>query len=261
MYKYAFSTAALYPLSSENALELIGGAGFRYAELMPQAFSDVTDDFALCALKTGVEVCSVHYPLTMFAMLYTAHPAMSADGRKFSRDLVTLCSRLGAAIIVIHPHNPPSPQHCKILEKPVIENMVYLADLCAEKNITLAMENNPKGPGSSGEALLKYIESFGGHTAIKPMVDTTEACEASQDPVEFIRIVKPMHIHLSDFKDSSKHLPAGQGDIDWDELIKTLGNYHGYYTLEPSYRYYLEDIENRLRDAYRFISRLVEENS
>ena len=259
MNRYAFSTAALYPLASEAALELIGKAGFGYAELMPQAFSDVGDDFAERALKTGVRVGSIHYPLAMFGMLYTSHPAMTEDGRIFSRKVVRLCRMLGAGILVVHPHVPSSPQYREILEEPVLKNLLYVADLCRENNITMAVENSPKGSGNTGDGLLGYINSLGSHPAIRPMVDTTEACEAFQDPAEFIKTVRPAHVHLSDHKGELKHLPAGQGSIDWDAVKDALvfTGYTGYYTLEPSYRYYLDDIENRLKDAFRFISSLI----
>lgn len=260
MKKYAFSTAALYPLSSDIALNLIGKAGFRYAELMPQAFSDVSDSFASRALKSGVKVVSIHYPLSMFAMLYTSHPDMSEDGRRFSRDLVNLCKILGVSILVVHPHVPPTAEYKTILEEPVIKNIAYVADLCHANNITLAMENSPKGSGNTGEGLLNYIASFRDHPAIRPMVDTTEACEACQDPAEFIRTVKPIHLHLSDYKEEKKHLPAGKGAIDWKSIKDAVEaiEYSGFYTLEPSYRFYLEDVENRLSEAYRFISALFE---
>lgn len=260
MDRYAFSTAALYPLKSDVALSLIKNAGFNHAELMPQAFSDVTDGFAVKALKTGIQVSSVHYPLAMFAMLYTSHPAMSEDGCRFGRDIVNLCKKLGAMVLVIHPHIPPAEKHKAVLEPPVLENMIYLADLCYKNGIKLAMENSLKGDGSTGEGLLKYISSFGGHPAIHPMVDTTEACEAFQDPAEFIRTVRPIHLHLSDHKGEDKHLPAGQGSINWKDVKKAIVQvgYEGYYTLEPSYRYYLEDTENRLGEAYHFIQSLID---
>jgi sugar phosphate isomerase/epimerase len=260
MSRYAFSTAALYPLESDVALGLIKKAGFKYAELMPQAFSDITDEFADKALDTGVQVSSVHYPLAMFALLYTSHPAMSEDGYRFGSDIVRLCTKLGAGVLVIHPHIPPAEEHRAILEPPIIKNMVYLADLCYKNNIRLAMENSPKGDGKTGEALIKYISTFKGHPAIHPMVDTTEACEAYQDPAEFIKTVKPIHLHLSDYKDDKKHLPAGQGSIDWKALKSALSQvgYEGYYTLEPSYRYYINDTENRLKEAYDFIQNLIE---
>ena len=37
MSRYSFSTGALYPLESEDALRRIKNAGFDNAELMPQA--------------------------------------------------------------------------------------------------------------------------------------------------------------------------------------------------------------------------------
>lgn len=260
MNKYAFSTAALYPLESDTALGLIKNAGFKYAELMPQAFSDVTDEFAEKALKTGIQVSSVHYPLAMFAMLYTSHPAMSEDGHRLGRDIVKFCTKLGAKVLVIHPHIPPAEKYRNLLEPPIIKNIIYLADLCYENNINLAMENSPKGDGKTGEELIEYISIFKGHPAIHPMVDTTEACEANQDPAEFIKTVRPIHLHLSDYKDDMKHLPAGQGSINWNNIKSVLSQigYEGYYTLEPSYRYYIEDTENRLKEAYNFIQNLIE---
>ena len=38
--QYSFSTGALFPYESEDALAMIKAAGFDYAELMPQAISD-----------------------------------------------------------------------------------------------------------------------------------------------------------------------------------------------------------------------------
>lgn len=257
MEKYAFSTAALYPLDSEESLKLISKAGFKFAELMPQCFSDLTDEFASRALNTDVKVVSIHYPLAMFSLLYTSHPGMIQDGEKFNRDLINLGHKLGTEVIVIHPHIPADPRHYEILEKPIIKNIIDLADMCSEKGITLAMENSPKGDGGTAKGLLDYIDSLGKHPAIEPMVDTTEACEAFQDPSEFIRTVKPVHLHLSDYKGERKHLPAGEGDIKWKEIKDALYGYEGYYVLEPSYRYYLENTEKKLKEAYDFISNLI----
>jgi len=256
MKKYAFSTAALYPLDSAESLKMIGDAGFKYAELMPQCFSDVSDDFASRALDTGVRVSSIHYPLAMFAMLYTSHPGMSRDGCEFGRRLVRMAEKLGTEVIVIHPHIPGDPKNKERLEQPVIDNIKYLADICLDKGITLGMENSPKGPARTATEMLAYIASFDGHPAIKPVVDTTEACEAFQDPGEFIKTVKPAHLHLSDHKGEVKHLPAGEGELDWNYIKSTLDGYTGYYTLEPSYRFYLEDTKDKLKKSYQFISEL-----
>ena len=92
-----------------------------------------------------------------------------------------------------------------------------------------------------------------GMPAMHPMVDTTEVCEGGEDPVRFIADLQetPCHLHLSDFANGTKHLPVGKGSLDWKQIFSVLGKrqYQGYYTLEPSYRYYLTDIKAKLASA------------
>ena len=252
--RFAFSTGALFPYDSADALRLVKEAGFDCAELMPQALSDASEEATKAFEKTGIRITSIHFPLVFFGMFYTAIPSMQADSRKFSRDLLTMGSRLGTKIMVVHPHEAPRMQgYFEKLEQPMIDNLRWLADECAEFGVTLAMENSPK-TCATAPMLRDYIAMLD-NANILPMVDTTEVCEAGGDPVEFLRALKPCHLHMSDFTASTKHLPAGQGDIDWKSVRSVLKgwNYAGMYTLEPTYRYYLEDVPARLRAAYRFL--------
>lgn len=256
--KYSFSTAALFPRSAAESLRLIAGAGFSHAELMPQCFSDARETFALEAEKSGVHVASVHYPLAMFSMLYNSGAGMIPEARSFGDELVRLCARLGAEVLVVHPHEPQKDEALRArLEEPIRENLRRLADACGAAGLTLAVENSPKGPGRTPEGLLAYISSLAAGPVAKPMVDTTEACEADENPAEFIAAAKPVHLHLSDHAGEAKHIPAGEGDQDWVAIKKALGGYGGYYTLEPSYRYYLDDAERKLAKAFDFISGLI----
>jgi sugar phosphate isomerase/epimerase len=255
----SFSTAALYPRDSADSLSLIARAGFGCAELMPQCFADAGDAFAARAGGTGVRIGSVHYPLAMFGMLYNAHSGMCAEARGFGRRLVRLCTRLGASVLVIHPHDPPKdPASRGTLEAPIVDTIVDLAEACCAAGVTLAMENCPKGPGRDPASLLAYLAFFAGRARIFPMVDTTEAVEASVDPAVFIAAVHPVHVHLSDHAGEAKHLPAGEGSIDWTAVRRSLAGYRGLYTLEPSYRHYLVDPEPKLERALAFVARLAE---
>ena len=148
MNKYSFSTAALYPRSAAESLRLIRDAGFSHAELMPQCFSEARETFALDAEKCGIHVASVHYPLAMFSMLYNAGEGMTAEARSFGTGLVRLCSRLGAEVLVVHPHEPQKdPALRLLLEEPIRRNLQLLGEACEAAGLTLAIENNPKGPG------------------------------------------------------------------------------------------------------------------
>lgn len=262
--RYSFSTAALYPRTAAESLSLIARAGFLHAELMPQCFADASPSFAHDAARFKIHVASIHYPLAMFAMLYNANPGMIAEAKTFAQGLVALCAALGTEILVIHPHEVQTDTSLKqALEEPMRENILYLVHLCEQKNITVVVENNPKGVGRTPEGLREYIASLG-NASIKPMVDTTEACEAGFDPAEFIRKTHPAHVHLSDHRGEKKHIPAGEGYTDWRAVRNALNalqgyegqEFRGYYTLEPSYRYYLADPENGLAQAYDFVSGL-----
>ncbi len=256
--KYSFSTAALYPRSAAESLRLIAGAGFLHAELMPQCFADASESFALKAEWSKIHVASVHYPLAMFSMLYNASPGMISEEQEFGEGLVRLCVALGAEVLVIHPHDIQTEVQLKSsIEQPIRGNILHLAEQCDKAKIVLAVENSPKGAGRTAEGLLEYIESLG-DPSIKPMVDTTEACEAGLDPAEFILKVSPVHLHLSDHSGEKKHLPAGEGDTDWQAIKNALKikAYAGYYTLEPVYRYYLAEPEEKLALAYDFVSGL-----
>ena len=146
-------------LNSEDALAMIKNAGFDYAELMPQAISDASEAAAKKFEKTGIRLASIHYPLVMFGVLYTAHRTMREDGRKFSKDLLTMGQRLGCKVMVVHPHSPSYPGYEELLEKPVIDNLLWLADECAKHDILMAMENSPY-TCSTAEKLNAYVRSW-----------------------------------------------------------------------------------------------------
>lgn len=256
MKKYSFSTAALFPRTAEESLRLIRGAGFSYAELMPQCAADVGDGVVRAAEKHTIQIASVHYPLVFFSVLYNAGEGMVPEARAFGKKITEFCRRLGCSVLVVHPHEPVKDGALKSrLEDPIIGNLRSLAEECSRKGIVLAVENSPKGPGRTPEGLLAYVEELGeGRACVKPMVDTTEACEADVAPEEFIRKVSPVHMHLSDHAGEAKHLPAGEGASDWAAIREALSGYEGFRTLEPSYRFYLDEPERQLEAAYRFAS-------
>lgn len=258
--KYSFSTAALFPRTAAESLRLIAGAGFSHAELMPQCFAEADERFASQAEKCGIHVASIHYPLAMFSMLYNAGESMVGEARRFGDGIVRLCRALDTKVLVVHPHEPvKDPARAALLEAPIVANLKALGEACAAAGVTLAIENSPKGPGRSPAGLLAYVEALGAGPTSAPMVDTTEACEADEDPVDFIAKVRPCHTHLSDHAGEVKHIPAGEGEVDWPGVRDALrgGGYSGYYTLEPVYRHYLDAPEAALEKAFAFISSLI----
>ncbi len=142
----------------------------------------------------------------------------------------------------------------------MIDNLLWLADECEKHGVLLAMENSPK-TCATADQLLAYVARLG-HANIRPMVDTTEVREAGGEPAAFVAAVSPCHLHLSDYTGDTKHLPAGEGDTDFAAVARNLGGYEGFYTLEPAYRYYIENVEEKLRAGTRVfgkdVSRLID---
>ncbi len=256
MNRYSFSTAALFPLESDEALRRIARAGFAQAELMPQAVSDVSEDKTRLYEKSGARVVSIHLPLWFFPWFYTPHKTMMADGRAYAEKLLVMAKRLGTEVLVVHPHEKNRAGHEALLEAPIVDNLRWLAERCGQAGVTMALENNPKSCATA-EQLLAYAEALGS-PFVKPMVDVTEVCEAGGDPVRFLRAFTPCHLHLSDYAGASRHLPPGEGDIDWQGVKNALAGFTGVYTLEPSYRYYLDDVDEKLARARDFITGLLE---
>lgn len=258
--RISFSTGALYHLDTIEAMKSLKKAGFQNAELMPQCFDDLSLDKAKEYRKIGIRIASVHYPLAFFSMLYTAHPKMSEEGKELGKKIVEFAKESGTEIIVVHTTDETVGLVHEIIEKRKLDNMAYFFSLCQDNGLKIAMENHPTGSGNSPETLDQYSDAFG-ISAMTPMVDTTEVIEGGGDPVAFIRGLRraPSHLHLSDFKDGKKHLPLGDGDVDWKEVIKAAQEkgFTGLYTLEPSYRYYLENLDFKLRESYLRLAALL----
>jgi sugar phosphate isomerase/epimerase len=255
--RVSFSTAALYPRGSEDSLALIARAGFTNAELMPQCMADTRPAFAR-STKGIVRVASIHYPLAFFSMFYNPHPGMVAEARAMNRDIVASAEIFGSEAIVIHAHSPGDPARRDTLEKPILDNMLDLAALAESKGVVVALENNPKTAAGSAENLLACVKALG-HPSIRPMVDVTESFEAGIDPVDFLAKVNPCHLHLSDYRAGEKHIPAGEGEMDWKGIASTIKAwcYKGLWTLEPMWKHYFDEPAAALAKAKAFAETLA----
>ena len=67
-----------------------------------------------------------------------------------------------------------------------------------------------------------------------------------------------IHIHASDHKDEAKHIPPNEGDLDWAKIISVLQEkgFSGFFTVEPSYRYFLEEPVEKMKAVLEFLMNL-----
>ncbi len=260
MDRYAFSTGALYTYETIDGLKHLKRAGFRNIELMPQCMADTSLERLDAIDKLGMHVSSIHFPLAYFALLYNANPEMRKEFKEYVGNLSVFLKKAGTHIMVIHTETPYKGEMWEKVGKPIRDNIRYLYEKMGESGVTLCMENHPEGVGQYPDTLDRYVESLD-MPDMKIIIDTTESLEGDVDPYFFIKNLAdvPAHLHLSDFADNTKHLPIGEGSIDWKALFALLRErgYSGYYTLEPRYKYYIENIDERLRKDYEYLSSLV----
>lgn len=249
--RISFSTAGLYPRTSIEALSLLNDTGYKEAELMPQCFYETTTDFAKETKKINIRVSSIHFPLVFFGMLYNGYSGMIPEAKKLSENIAEMGRIMDTEVVVIHPMIMlQSPYKVKFKET-ILNNLRYLCDACQKADIKVALENNPRG-GDSPQELKKAYDMIN-HENLVYMLDTTEAHESNQNPLDFIELTTPEHLHLSDFSNVSKHLPIGEGIIEWEKVFSMLKQkqYNGIYVIEPSYRFYDKDVEKKLKEVYK----------
>lgn len=258
--KVAFSTGALYLLETTDGLAHLKKAGFEHAELMPQCYSDLSLDTLKKIEEIGIHISSIHYPLAFFSLLYNANPGMMKESFAYSQMLAKFAKEAGTEFVVVHPEDEYEGLKKKLVGTKIRENLLYLCECLDKVGVTVAMENYPVGIGNNPTTLENYAKSVGAKN-MKVMVDTTEVIEGGGDPIDFISKLStaPCHLHMSDFADGTKHLPPGLGNIDWKKLIALLKErgYTGYYNLEPSYKFYMENLDACLKRDYEFIASLV----
>ncbi|MBR6348497.1 MAG: sugar phosphate isomerase/epimerase [Spirochaetales bacterium] len=260
MKKVAFSTGAFYTYDTLEAVRKLRNAGFEHMELMPQCHEDLSLETLAQIKKLGMHVSSIHYPLVFFGILYNANPGMMRESMAFSDNLARFCEKAGTEFVVIHPEGENKGVFADLIGKPIRRNILYMASALEKAGVSVAMENYPSGVGQYPDTLQAYVKEMAVPN-MKIMVDTTEVIEGGGDPIEFIKGLDeaPCHLHLSDFGGGKKHIPIGTGEVDWKKVIGTLKDkgYSGYYTLEPSYKYYIDDIDAQLRRDYEYITSLV----
>jgi len=264
--KWGFSTAALFPRSTLQALKLIGSCGFEVAEIMPQCRWETKPGYGKELIQKGlkVKICSIHFPLVYFPVFYNPYPAMQTEAKGLIDDLVEMARTLEAQVIVIHPPQESSGVKGELFYRAAVENIRYLCDRSEEAGIVVAVENSPQSLCKDPKGMEVFLKEID-RPNVYPMLDTTEAMKAGFEPTEFLKVMDPVHLHLSDYSNSKVHLPPGEGRISWSTFLGLLDakGYRGCLILEPAYSCFLSE-EKALRkmvEMRNFLERAWERRS
>lgn len=250
------STAAFYPgYLTEEALSAIAQLGFRTVEIFLQADGEYTPAFGAVLDRRrrdlDLQVHSLHLYATLFD-LWAPYPRMAEEVRDRFRRLLEVATMLHARALTWHGlrYGLDNPQ----LVDAFFESAVWAGDQARAAGLTLCIENvswcylrTPEEVRAIREADLPVAFTF----------DAFQACESGVEPADLVHAMgdRLTTVHLSDYRDDGpRHLPPGEGDLDWTKLLRTLqaAGYTGPLILEPAH---IEGLEV-LVEAGRFIRRL-----
>ncbi|MBE3599803.1 MAG: sugar phosphate isomerase/epimerase [Limnochordaceae bacterium] len=211
-----------YPRPLVEIVRHVLSTGLRRVELTPQDWTECGVELLeqVPSLR-GLEVGSIHFPHILGSYVINPYPVARQTAKLLFQRLTELASRVGATTLVVHP--PPNPKgHNRLFYETSVENLRLFGDLAAKLGVRVAVENSPGSVGRTAEGLLQFVAEVA-HPAVVPMLDPTETIEAGQDPYQFAaRLAGIHHLHLSDATSLEKHLPLGDGEVDWPRLLSAL---------------------------------------
>ena len=218
------STANLYPMYTEEALEQLLKAGFQYIEIFINTESEAEPEFAgelrRRADVYGARILSVHsYNAISEAFLYFSnYQRRFEDGVKHLKKLFETACILGASYVIIHGDRPYSP----LSDEDSIRRFERLYDLGKKYGIILLQENvfNYR---SGNLAYLSNMRRLLGEKA-QFVLDLKQCKRCGIHPSDVISAMAGgiRHVHVSDSDDLHDCLVPGRGKTDYGELLSQL---------------------------------------
>lgn len=213
----------------------------------PHCYPDKISESARLRMKSYSKEYDIEYTVhATYVEINTAYlnPGLQDESTRQIRECIKFAEEIGASRIVTHPgsvsmvpRNIPKNaierlgggEFRKIFLKSSKERIAELREYAEDLGVLLCVENMHFHFDfcNSPEELLFFIDD--GFIAF----DIGHA-NISWDPVNFARRIrgriKYVHIH-DNCGEEDEHLPIGDGNIDFEEIIRIIGE--NYYSYEP----------------------------
>jgi sugar phosphate isomerase/epimerase len=236
--RIGISTAAFYPHHlTEDALVVIGDLGFSVVEIFLQAESEYTPRFGAVLNQRrrdlGLDIHSLHLYATYFDLWSPYARALEETRERFYR-LLEVATMVDAEALTWHGLRYGLDDES--LVSAFLESVAWAGERAQAAGLTLTLENvswcylrTPEQVAVIREAGLPV-----GFTC-----DAFQARESGVQPADMVRAMgeQLVTVHLSDYRpDGPRHLPPGEGEIDWPALARALDSvcYAGPLVLETA---------------------------
>lgn len=232
MIEYGISTASLYPLETEKALELLGKNGVKNAEVFFNALCETKKDFVK-ELKSisdyyGMNIVSIHPTMSLAEsfMLFSAYDRRKQEGIEQYKRYGEITAELGAKFVIMHGGKPngilDDGQYC--------ERFLEISDAVAQNDGTLLQENVAKYRANSIDFLKMMVNNLGERAAF--CLDIKQSVRGGYNPAEVIEAVgkNVKHLHISDHTAQKDCLLPTKGNFNFSEFFEKCRSvgYSGY---------------------------------
>lgn len=219
------STAAFYPKRlTEQALDTAAKLGFSIAEVFLQCRTEYALSFGKALNRrrkaNGVRVHSLHLH-THFFELWSPYSRMRNEAQDNFRRVLDIANLLEAKALTWHGIRSVFTKNAA-LQTAFLDSVAWAAEQAHKANITLCIEN-------VSWCYLRTIEQVQALNALDvPVGFTFDTFQAGESEVNATTLLETMGrtlktVHLSDYApDRPRHLPLGEGNLDWTSTLQTL---------------------------------------
>ena len=249
--KLGFSTNAFKQTTLEDAIEVIGGIGYRGVEIMadvPHAYPPEMPDERVTRVweqieKLGMTVSNVN-AFTLFALGDTYHPTWIEDDPtliqkriEHTKNTIRMTKLLGGRTISLQPGGPQGTLSREEALRRYEAGLRECLPLAQELGVVLAVEPEPGLVIQYSHECMEFLQRIN-HPNLKMNCDLGHFYCMEEDPAKVLRACATWieHIHLEDIKANRvhQHRVPGEGAMDWPEIFAAIHEikYNGWVTVE-----------------------------
>ncbi len=245
--KIGVSTASLYPLETEIALEEIGKAGVKNTEIFFNAESELKPSFLdlLLDIKNeyGLNITAIHPTMSLAEsfMIFSEYERRFRESlQKFAR-YSEVAASLGAKYIILHGGKPNG----LTTDQEYCEKYMALNQETRKNGVVLLQENVVNYRSGDIEFLRSMREILGDDAQF--CLDIKQSIRCGLEPFELIEEFwdNIRHFHISDHSLAGDCLLPFNGKFDFQKFINILKskNYNGACMIEVYKNAYKEKCE------------------
>ncbi len=260
MLNVGVSTACLYPMPTEEALEQLANLSVTFTEVFINSHQELQPDFCQrlrhVADGAGMRILAIHPYTSGFEpfLFFSNYPRRFEDGMEYYRNYYRAAKILGADYVIFHG----AFKHCDLSREEYFNRYLQLCQDARSFGVELVHENVERCVG----AVPDFFEEMG-HKLPQcgTVLDVKQALRAGVDPLDMARAMRGRirHIHISDHTLQEDCVPYGQGIFRVADLLNVVlplsekpsvvlelyrSNFHLITDLDISYKKLQKDIEN-----------------